>query len=129
MAVSQDTAWDGHVLRRVAAMNDARVVMGRLHDMAGANAIFHRDRARLDRKALIKFSKSLPRLFRKERMDLHSRARPGIWENRALFRVRARIALAAARGINPRSAETLRATLPDMLQTCLDCHKQFRAPP
>ena len=114
------------VFQRMLAMSEARQTLQRLGDMANGRAIFHPDRAKIDRRALIRFTRSIRKLFRRNVMDSHSRARPEVWEKRDEFRARARFAQVSARAVNARSPETLRETLPGLLQTCLDCHTRFR---
>ncbi|MEX0281538.1 MAG: cytochrome c [Arenibacterium sp.] len=126
IALSYDAPRHPLVYQRMLAMSDARQTLERLNDMANGRAIFHPDRARLDRRRLIRFARSIRKLFRREVMDSHSRAKPKIWESKTEFRVRARFTLISARALNPRSPEKLRDTLPGLLQTCLDCHTRFR---
>lgn len=128
VALSYDAPRHPVVFERMLAMNDASRTLTRLSNMANGRAIFHPDRARFDRRALIRFTRRIHRLFRRNKMDTHSRALPLIWENRTEFRARAQFATIAARGLNTRSIDTLRQTLPGLLQTCLDCHSRFRAP-
>lgn len=128
VALSYDSPRHPVAFQRMLAMTEARRTILRLNDMANGRAIFHAERARLDRRALIRFTRSIRGLFRREVMDGHSRARPDIWKSRDEFRARTQFATIAARAIDPRSPESLRETLPGLLQTCLDCHTRFRAP-
>lgn len=125
-ALSQNAPHDRAVFKRMQAMAEARRTITRLSDMANGRAHFHPDRARIDRKALIRFARAVPGLFRRPDMDSHTRARPELWDRKSEFRVRARFALHAARGLDVRSPETLQRSLPRLLQTCLDCHTTFR---
>lgn len=126
-AGAQTGLQDRWVSERSEAMRAARAHLATLENMAAGRLPHDLRSARAARKALIGFTKSIPRLFRRARMDSVTRARPAIWADPKGFIARANAALRAARGIDPRSTEALTRGLPAMIGACLACHQRFRA--
>jgi cytochrome c556 len=118
---------DRHVRDRMEAMNQNNAALTTLSDMMGARAIFDRTRAREARRTLIRTTGRIPSLFRKERSDPLSHARPEIWVNWDDFKSHARAAQRAARDLDTGSLPRLRKSLPPLIQTCLACHRAYRS--
>ena len=120
---------DRWVSERTEAMRAARAHLSTLEDMAAGRLPHDVRAARAARRALIGFTKSIPGLFRRARMDSVTRARPAIWADPKGFIARANTALRAARRLETGSAERLNRGLPGLVGACLACHRRFRAPP
>ena len=127
-AQAQDAERDPHVTKRKAAMNEAREALALLNDMATAKTTFISKDARASRTKLIRFARAIPSLFRRQRMDTHTRARPDIWVRWRDFKDRADYAEDAARALDIRSPTRLQQSMTPMLQGCISCHAQFRRP-
>ncbi len=128
-AAAQTGAQDRKVTERREAMRAARAHVTILEDMA-SGAVPHDARAaRAARRALIGFSKSIPGLFRRARMDTVTRASPEIWRDPKGFVARANGVLRAARQVRIGNVETLGASLPGLVGACLACHSRFRERP
>lgn len=117
---------DSHVRDRMEAMNRNNAALTVLSDMMGARAFFDRARAREARRTLISTTGRIPSLFRKERGDPLSHARPDIWVNWDDFKARAKAAQRAARAVDTGSLPRLRKSLPQLVQACLACHHSYR---
>lgn len=120
---------DRHVKKRVTLMNTNKAALAILSDMMAGRIVFDSAKARDARKALIQSTKSIPKRFRKARMDPNSHAKPAIWTHWDDFTFRAEAAEDAARQLNTRSLAGLRRTLPNMMQACLSCHQTYRRSP
>lgn len=119
---------DRQVQRRVAAMFAAQAALDRLGDMSGGRRMFDAGEARAARAELIAFARALPDRFRRNRTDPASRALPVLWLAWDEFRDQADHAERAARGLETRSLNRLRAGLPDLVDACIACHRRFRRP-
>lgn len=128
-AVAANDDADRRVTQRAAAMFAAQAALERLGEMSGGRRMFDAGRARAARRNLIALSQDIPGLFRAERMDSRSRALPDIWLQWDRFSDRARQAERAARALDTGSLNRLRMGLPAVLNTCIDCHRDFRKPP
>lgn len=128
-AAAQTGMHDRWVTERAEAMRAARAHLQVLEDMAAGQVPHDVRAARAARRALIGFAKSIPKLFRRAKMDSVSRARPEIWADPKGFIARANAALRAARRLDTRSAAGLNRGLPGLVGACLACHARFRAPP
>lgn len=126
VALAHDNIKDRHVVKRIHAMVDARIALETLSQMMSGRMVFDRLRAREARRDLIVVTDGIPGLFRRQRTDPLSFARPDIWQNWPDFRARARTAEKAARALNTRSPERLQNTLPAVVSACLSCHQRYR---
>lgn len=127
-ALANENVENRHVKRRIDAMSDARAAMETLGAMMSGTAAFDSARAWRARKVLVRFGDDIPRLFRRNRTDVLSRARPEIWPRWSTFKARAEAAEDAARALKVRNRDTLGRTLPALIDACLACHREFRKP-
>ncbi|TNJ41391.1 cytochrome c [Phaeobacter sp. B1627] len=118
---------DKYIQKRMALMNSQRVALTALTDMSAGRIPMDSRSARQTRRFLIATTASIPKRFRKRRFDPNSHARPDIWTNWKDFELRAKRAEAAAKGLKTRSLDSLRRTLPDLIQACHSCHGSYRA--
>jgi cytochrome c556 len=116
------------VAQRMAMMNSATTALETLVNMMGGRIRFDRVQARAARRVLINTARAMPSAFKKPQTDPLSGARPDIWTNWDDFETRADAAKRVARRLNTDRLETLRTTLPDVLNSCLSCHQTYRKP-
>jgi cytochrome c556 len=116
------------VAQRMAMMNSATTAIETLVNMMGGRIRFDRVQARAARRMLINTARAMPSAFKKPHTDVLSRARPDIWLNWEDFETRADTAKRVARRLSVDRLETLRTTLPDVLNSCLSCHRTYRKP-
>lgn len=116
------------VAQRMAMMNSATTAIETLVNMMGGRIRFDRIQARAARRVLINTARAMPSAFKKPQTDVLSRARADIWANWDDFETRADAAKRVARRLNADRLETLRSTLPDVLNSCLGCHRIYRDP-
>lgn len=119
---------DAGVSKRMALMNTAKFSLGALADMMAGRVMFDAGQATTARRVLVRATRAIPARFRRPHSDPLSHARPEIWAHWDDFKTRARAANRAARGLNTRSLNGLRKTLPDLMQRCLACHEVYRSP-
>lgn len=117
------------VANRIALMQSSREAVSQLSSMTGWQVQFSNAKASTARRTLIRNLRKIPRSFRKERLEPLSNARPGIWQDRDAFKALAKEATRAAVRLKPHTAETLRATLPALIEACMACHERFRDTP
>lgn len=127
VALAHENIKDRHVVKRVHAMVDARVAVETLSQMMSGRQAFDKLRAREARRDLIVVLDAIPSLFRREHSDPLSFARPDLWRNWDDFRGRAKVAEGAARRLNTRNLDQLKATLPAVISACLSCHSRYRS--
>lgn len=116
------------VLKRMATMGIAKTAVGALTDMVAGRVRFDRKVARAARKNLIRFTKEIPKVFKRPHNDRLSRAKTDIWFSWVDFEIRAETAKRAAKRIRTGRLISLQQTLPDMLSACLNCHQTYRKP-
>ena len=126
VALAQNRVENRHVAQRMYLMQTGHAAMDALTGMMSNRVRFEKPRARAARKILIKMTDAIPDHFRKRQTDPLSNARTALWINWTDFKLRAKTANTAARGLNARSQNGLRRTLPDLMQACLSCHKAYR---
>lgn len=117
---------DEAVLARQATMRQAKAALGVLMDMIAQRRRFDRATARAAQAQLVDVLDTLPERFGDPYMDRHSRARSLIWQDWGQFSAAADAAARAARDVRPNRLPTLRRSLPDLMATCLACHRRFR---
>lgn len=118
-----------HVTQRMTLMTQQRATMEVLTDMMAGRRSFDRSAARNARRQLIRTTASIRKYFKKPALDPRSNARPLIWHRFDDFSKHAANAERAARALNTRSLPALRRSLPDLMHSCLSCHKSYRIPP
>jgi cytochrome c556 len=116
------------VAKRMGLMNGATTAVETLANMMGGRIRFDRAQARTARRNLINSARAMPAAFKKPQTDRLSRARPVIWANWDDFTTRTDTAKRAARRLNVDRLEALRTTLPDVINSCLSCHRVYRKP-
>ncbi len=116
------------VVKRMDAMVRARLAVETLTQMMAGRTRFNRTTARAARRDLITVTGAIPRQFRKPNSDPLSRAQPLIWLQWDDFRTRAEVAKKTAQALRVERLERLRLTLPDVINSCLACHKVYRNP-
>lgn len=126
IAPAQNRVENRHVAQRMQLMQTGRAAVDVLTGMMSNRIRFDKPRARAARKSLIKMTDAIPKHFRKRRTDPLSNAKITLWINWTDFKYRAKGANNAARALNARSLNGLRTTLPDLMQTCLSCHRAYR---
>lgn len=129
IALADHGARNEGVQKRMATMDAARGAVQTLGDMVGGRMMFDRARAETARKNLIRATKAIPARFRQPHSDPLSAARPLIWLQWKDFRSKAKNAQRAARALKANRLESLRKTLPRVIQACLECHRVYRARP
>lgn len=117
------------VKERIALMRRAHDYMNLLGNMAAGRVMFDKSQAKSTRKALIRFTKDLPKHFKNDPGDPVSNARPLIWSHWDGFEAQADAAKQSARAISTRNLGRLRQSLQPMMQACLSCHTRYRKPP
>lgn len=127
-ALAQNAVTNRGVQKRMDTMTGAKGAVEVLADMMGGRIRFDGPKARTARRDLIKATRSIAPMFSKPHSDPLSQARPDIWENWNDFKIRADTANRAARRLNVHQLSALRATLPDMINACLACHRSYRRP-
>jgi cytochrome c556 len=126
--LAQNGVTNRAVSHRMAMMNNATTAIETLANMMGGRIRFDRVQARAARRSLINTARAMPSAFRKPHTDPLSRARPDIWINWDDFKTRSGTAKRVARRLNVDRLETLRSTLPDVINSCLGCHRVYRKP-
>ncbi|WP_282095158.1 c-type cytochrome [Epibacterium ulvae] len=111
---------------RVALMNTQKTALSVLTDMASGRRAFNKRQARDAKNTLIETTKDIRPHFKHIEMDAHTLARPNLWTNWEDFELRAKNAQRAAKRLNPRSADTLRQSLPAMIKGCHNCHERYK---
>lgn len=127
-APAQTGVEDTWVGARQEAMRAARAHLRVLEDMAAGAVPHDAVVARRARKALGAFARTIPKLFRRARMDTVTRARPDIWNDPGGFVARANGLLRATRAMKVQSRAALAESLPGTVGACLACHTRFREP-
>lgn len=117
---------DEAVLARQATMRQAKATLGVLMDMIAQRRRFDRPTARAAQADLVDVLDTLPERFSEPHMDRHSRARSLIWQDWGQFSALAQAAARAARDLRPNTLPALRRSLPDLMATCLACHRHYR---
>lgn len=117
------------VLERMAVMKTAKAALEPLVDMMSGRILFDPVQAGSARRILLRATREIPRKFRKFHQDPMSNARHDIWTHWDVFTQRAKTARQATRALRTNSLTGLRKTLPDVIHSCLACHKAFRKPP
>ena len=128
-ALAQTGVANRSVQKRINTMIAANTAVDTLAKMMGGNLRFDRRRARDARRTLIAVTRSIPSEFRKRQSDPLSRASPVIWTQWGDFKSRARTAKDTAQALDASRMAALRATLPDMIRACQDCHRSYRSGP
>ncbi len=118
---------DPHARARIDQMNRQNAVVHQLINMNGGSIAFDARSARALRRDLIDSAGEIPKLFRKPLHDRDSHALPVIWSRWEDFEARAADAEDAAKGLRTRSLDSLRRTLPAVIQACQSCHRTYRA--
>ena len=113
---------------RMGTMIRASAALTVLGDMAGARAVFDKDRARTARQVLVAATRDIPSVFRRPHSDQLSHARPEIWLQWQDFTTRARLARRAAKALDTGAVSGLRDSLPGLILACLNCHDTYRKP-
>lgn len=124
---AQNSVANQGVQNRMATMKTARSEIEILANMMAGRVRFDRASARAARKGLIASTRSIPSVFEKPHGDPLSRARPDIWMQWDDFKARSNTAKRAARALKVYRLEALRATLPEMIHACLNCHQAYRS--
>jgi len=119
---------DRRVSQRMQSMHELGIAVEQLVDMTSPFTPHDKRRARQLQNTIERESRRTAKLFRKVRMDPHSRANIQIWMNWASFEQMADNSTRAAKNLNTRNPMSLAATLPPLLATCHDCHQRFRDP-
>ncbi|WP_461404429.1 cytochrome c [Falsiruegeria mediterranea] len=117
------------VIERIALMRSSKLAIGTLGAMASGRERFARARAGIARRVLIENTRQTAGKFRRNPDDPASNARPHIWTQWGSFKIQTKQARKAAKGLNTRSLNKLRQTLPPMINACLSCHQSFRKNP
>jgi cytochrome c556 len=120
---------DRHVQGRITLMTGQKAALITLSDMVAGRTPYNAASARAARRALISATGSIPKRFRKQRMEPNSHARPEIWLQWTDFKQRAETARLMAKEINSRSVTGLRRTIPPMIEACHSCHQTYRGTP
>ena len=128
-ALAQTGIANRGVQKRINMMIAANTAVDTLAKMMAGTQRFDRGRARDARRTLIAVTRSIPSAFRKRHTDPLSRASPAIWTQWGDFKSRARTARDTAQTLDVSRLGALRATLPDMIRTCRDCHRSYRSGP
>lgn len=97
-----------------------------LGEMAGGKVSFDAASAVAARDALIAAAEQIPAKYEAQTTDPASKVKPEIWTNFASFTAKGEALTAAAKAIDPASAETLQAGMGAIGGTCKDCHTTFR---
>lgn len=126
--LAQNGVTNRGVYERMTNMAQAQTGIETLTNMMAGRIRFDRVLARDARRNLIKATRDIPSVFKKPHSDRLSRARPDIWIRWDDFKIRADSAKRTARRLNIARLETLRSTLPDMINACLSCHETYRKP-
>ncbi|MBE1285117.1 MAG: cytochrome c [Rhodobacteraceae bacterium] len=125
---AQNRVEDPGVQRRMTTMQTARDAVNSLAAMMANQMMFRKSHARTAKRELVKATSEIPDVFRKRHIDPLSNAKTSIWGNWSDFEARAKAANKAAKELNARSLNGLRKTLPELMHTCLACHKTYRTP-
>lgn len=117
---------------RIAAMLAGQAALDVLGEMSGGRRRFDRRQAQAARRDLIALARAMPGLFRGSGRtpvpEPGSRALPAVWTRADGFRSLVRAAEQAARDLDPRSLNRMRAGLPAVLAACHGCHRRYRRP-
>lgn len=117
---------DKHVFKRAALMNIQKTSLDTLSSMSSGRIVFDAELATLQRKILMRATRSIPKHFRRQRMEPNSNAREILWQQWPKFKARAQIANQMAKRLDTRSITGLRRSLPDLISACHACHSEYR---
>lgn len=120
---------DKHVFKRAALMNIQKTSIDTLSSMSSGRIVFDAELATLQRKILMRTTRSIPKHFRRQRMEPNSNARKKLWKEWSEFKARAQVANQMANRLNTRSIAGLRRSLPDLIGACHACHSEYRRQP